>query len=330
MTSAVKIDSCRAAQREEWERICTSCPYATFFHTPLFADIFVRADGGRTAHGAQMVHFSDGAAAIVPLVNKRFFGNLLRVSLSMPGTTFGGWVSADTLTEAHARELAAHLCEGGRNLVWRENPFDPQVGRIDLANCRDDFTQAIDLRDGFEAASARFDHAHRKAVRKALASGVSIVEASSFDEWESYFALYSASRTRWKEKGLLRSRGYDRALLRALYESPPGHRRLWIAHVNGTAAAGILCFYWNRHAVAWLGAGAAEYFACRPNNLLYEYVIQNAAQAGYHWFDCNPSGGFKGVEEFKAHLGAKKLRSRIVNQRSPLWRAADWARRILR
>jgi hypothetical protein len=328
VSTAVTIVSRRAARREEWERICRACPYATFFHTPAFADIFIRTSGGRMTPATQLLHFSDGADVVVPLVKKSFLGKLLSVTFSMPGTTFGGWVAADQLTEVHAAELVAFI-RGIRNLEWRENPYDPHLSTMALPQSRDDFTQAIDLRQGFEAASGRFDYAHRKAVKKALASGVSIVEASSFDQWESYFELYRASRDRWKRKGLLRNRGYDKALVQALYECPADCRKLWLAQIKGREAAGIVCFYWNRHAVAWLGAGAAEFFACRPNNLLYEHAIRHAAESGYHWFDCNPSGAFKGVVEFKTHLGAQQLRSRVVSQRSALWRAAEKVRSFL-
>jgi hypothetical protein len=327
-SAAVTIISRRAAQRDEWERICRACPYATYFHTPDFVDIFIRTDASRMTPATQLLKFSDGVEVIVPLVSRNFFGKLLSISFSMPGTTFGGWVAADVLTAAHTAELIVFLC-GIRNLEWRENPYDPTLGVVALPQSRDDFTQAIDVRQGFAAASGRFDHAHRKAVKKAHTSGVSIVEASGFDQWESYFALYAASKDRWRRRGLLRNRGYDKALVRALYESPPGCRKLWLAQINGRAAAGIVCFYWNRHAVAWLGAGAAEFFACRPNNLLYEHAIRHAAESGYHWFDCNPSGAFKGVVEFKTHLGAQRLRSRVVSQRSALWRLAERMRSIV-
>jgi hypothetical protein len=328
-SSAVRIVSRRAANREEWERACAACSYATFFHTPAFADVFIKTSGGRMASATQTIQFSDGATCVLPLVNKHFFGTIIRISHSMPGATFGGWVSADPLTEQHARALVAHV-RTIPEFIWRENPYDPHLAAIDIGNCSEDFTQTIDLREGYAVASARFDHAHRKAVKKALAKGVSVIEASAAEQWERYFALYSASRDRWKERGLVRNRGYDLALLRALFELSPSSRKLWIAQVKGASAAGILCFYWNRHAVAWLGAGAAEFFAYRPNNLLYENVIRHAAEAGYHWFDCNPSGGFRGVVEFKEHLGAQKLRSRIVDRRSPLLRAAGWIRGKIR
>lgn len=324
----VRIVACHTAKQEEWEQISRACDYATFFHTPVWAEIFVRATGGRMVTAAEKVQFSDGAVAVLPLVYKQYPGNLLRLYWSMPAHTFGGWVSADSLTETHAHLLAARLLEI-QDLVWRENPYDPLVTAIDLRHAAEDFTQTIDLRQGFAAAEARSDHAHRKAVKKAHEKGVTIIEASDIEQWKSYFSLYEASLDRWKKKRLLRNRGYDWTLFDVIYRSPSEHRKLWLAQIDGTPVAGILCFYWNRHAVAWHGAGAAGSFGCRPNNLLYEHVARHAAGAGYHWFDCNPGGGFKGVVEFKEHLGAQKLRSRVINKRSLLRRTAEVLRSIV-
>ncbi|MGA2507753.1 MAG: GNAT family N-acetyltransferase [Chitinispirillaceae bacterium] len=327
----VRIAACHAARREEWEQTSRACDYATFFHTPIWADIFFRATRGRMVPMAEKVEFSDGTGAVIPMVCKKYLGGCFRLFSSMPAGTFGGWVSSDSLTETHARLLIERLCRI-QDLVWRENPYDSVLTRMDVCGAVEDFTQVIDLRQGFPAAEARSDYAHRKAVKKAIEKGVSIAEASNSEQWEKYFLLYRSSRERWRKKKLQKnrgSRGYDWTMFEEIYRSTPEHRRLWLAYVNGTPVAGILCFYWNRHAVAWHGAAAAEYFECRPNNLLYEHAGRHAAGAGYHWFDCNPSGGFKGVVEFKEHLGAQKLRSRVVNRRSMLRGAAELLRGII-
>lgn len=314
--------SCGPAPRDEWERACRSCAYATFFHTPLFSDIFLKATGPAAAAAPLAVRFGDGALAVIPLVRRRYLAGLMRLDWSMPAFTYGGWVSGDTLSAAHCRALAGVL-QARADLVWRENPYDPVLGNLDIPDSQDDFTQVIDLRTGFAGAAARFDYAHRKAVRKAVDGGVTVAEASDFDDWKRYISLYEASLERWQKKGTVRSRAYTESLFRALYECPAEHRKLWIARQAGKDAAGIICLYWNGHAAAWLGAGASELFGFRPNNLLYETAIRHAAQAGCRWFDCNPSGGLSGVVEFKTHLGAQKMRSRIVNRRSTARRLAE-------
>jgi hypothetical protein len=326
--SGVRIVARRKATQEEWGRIGSGSREGTFFHTHLWADIFRKAFRGRMVPVPRLVQFDDGAEILIPLVSRTVFGLAGLPYWSMPAYTYGGWLSPTALTDAHGRAVAAELlslCD----LVWRENPYDPVIAGLDLSRSIDDFTQAVDLRDGMDAAEKRFDHAHRKAVKKAARSGVTVAEASRFDEWLSYFSLYGDSRRRWQSKNLLRNRGFGLAMFRAIYESPAEHRKLWLARVNGECAAGIICFYWKGHAVAWNGAGAARFFDCRPNNLLYEHAIRQAAEAGNEWFDCNPSGGLAGVVEFKEHLGARRLRSRVIEKRSPVRRAAELVRRVL-
>jgi hypothetical protein len=327
--ASLRIVARRRAERDEWENTCRGCDYATFFHTPRWVDFFGQANGGAMVPAPETITFSDGTSAILPMACRRYRGGIVQLYWSMPAHMFGGWLSIDALTVEHAKLLAGYL-QGLPDLVWRENPYDPILKSVELSSAREDFTQMIDLSEGFESAAQRFDYAHRKAVKKALAAGVSVAEAVRFEEWESYFKLYDASRARWQERNLLRWEGYSRPLFKAIYESAPSGRKLWLARVKGVPASGILCFYWNRHAVAWHGAGGAEFFMHRPNNLLYEHAIRHAAGAGYRWFDCNPSAGLAGVIEFKKHLGAIPLRSRIVEKKSSVRRLAKHLRDLLR
>ena len=319
----------RPAERDEWENACRRCDYATFFHTPSWVDLFGQANGGLMVPAPETIVFNDGASAILPMASRRYCGGIVQINWSMPAHTFGGWLSADTLTVEHAKLLAGCL-QRRPDLVWRENPYDPILKSIKLCCAREDFTQTIDLSKGFEAAANRFDYAHRKAVKRAAVVGVSVAEAVHLEEWESYFKLYEASRARWKKRNLAKGDGYSRSLFKAIYESAPSGRKLWLARIKGVPACGILCFYWNRHAVAWHGAGGAEFFMHRPNNLLYEHAILHAAREGYRWFDCNPSAGLTGVMEFKEHLGAMPLRSRVVDKKSPVRRLAELVKSLLR
>jgi len=320
-----RIIEYRPASREEWERASRECGYATFFHTPYWVDAFSQATGGRMVPAAKTVRFADGMIALIPLAFKSYF-RLFRIYWSMPAHTFGGWLSTDPLTNDHRAALIGKLCSL-RNLVWRENPYDPGLRAMPISGAESDHTHAIDLDGGFDTVLLKFDYTHRKAVKKALSAGIRITEAVGFDQWEKYFTLYAASRQRWEKRNIARGRGYNLELFRALYASRPQLRKLWLAEQNGAPVAGILCFYWNRHAVAWSGAGSEEHFKLRPNNLLYEQAIRHAAENGYRWFDCNPSAGLQGVMEFKEHLGAERLQSRVLDRSSPVRRIYEGLRR---
>ncbi len=189
-SAGLRIAGARPAGRDEWERACRACDYATFFHTPAWVDLFTKTTGGAMAPATEAITFSDGLSAILPMARRRYLGGLVQLYWSMPAHTFGGWVSEDSLTAEHARLMAEHL--GKRpDLQWRENPYDPVLQSIALPLAHADFTHAVDLSGGISAVEGRFDYAHRKAVRKAVASGVTVAEAVLFEELgELFFALW--------------------------------------------------------------------------------------------------------------------------------------------
>ena len=53
-----------------WNQVCESCTYATFFHTPVWAELVVKAFKNlRIATKAYL--FDDGTMAVLPLVEHR-------------------------------------------------------------------------------------------------------------------------------------------------------------------------------------------------------------------------------------------------------------------
>jgi len=313
------------ASREQWVSFCKDCPGATFFHTPHWADLFVRCFPRRFTAAATILRFRDGTVALLPLVVKRHFLGLLRIFCSMPSGTYGGWLSRAPLQPRQEAAIMAQL-DRCADLMLRENPYHPVGSAAAAYRFREDHTRAIDLAAGYDAAWMRSTAAHRNAVRNAQRSGVEISEAVAATEWETYRSIYHDSINRWKRRHIFTGAAYGRVFFREIGRMDPSLRKLWLASVKGKIVAGILCFYWNRHAVVWHGAGLSDYFGYHPNNYLYDRAIAHAAAAGYAWFDCNPSAGLSGVDKFKQYLGARTLRSRVLFRQSPLIRCIGMLR----
>lgn len=307
--------------RTEWLDTCRHCNYATFFHTPLWAELFQKWSGGKSFPYGKKIIFDDRKSAVVPLVQKTRGWGLLKINLSMPAGTYGGIVSKDTLNDSHIRSVVNFLYSY-KNIQFRENPFNPIPVSVKLEDAVDDFTQVLNLSDGYEMIWKRADRCHHKAVRKAQNAGVKIREADSFDDWKSFSELYACSIGRWKNRGNFNGVQYSIDHYSEIYKLDNQYKKLFLATFEREVIAGLLCFYWNKHAVAWHGAGKEDYFHLRPNNLLYDYAISDACGSGYQWFDCNPSKGIKGVEDFKEYLGTVKIQSRIVNRMSFFCNAA--------
>ncbi|MBD3390597.1 MAG: GNAT family N-acetyltransferase [Chitinivibrionales bacterium] len=316
------ITETRSATRDEWLRAAEACPYATFFHTPMWAEAFSAYTRGAVMPEPVWIAFDDGAALVVAMCRKRLRLGITRL-VSSPAGTFGGWVTADSLNAGHARAAAAHLVRLP-NLIWRENPYDPLLGEIDIPGSATDNTHAVDLREGFDPVYARWSRGHVNAVNKAKRGGVVVGRAGAVEDWRRHFDSYRQLRHRWRKP----STDYRWRLFEALRENQSDHIVLWAAQRDGRQLASVICFYWNTHAVAWHAAASREDFGIRANHYMYYEIMRDAAARGYHWFDMNPSGGSPGVASFKEHLGCRELPSRVVIRRSGIQKLVGAAKRI--
>jgi hypothetical protein len=329
MGDSIRITDDCAASPEQWKRIAASCDYATFFHTPQWADIFYRYTAKRLRPVPRKITFIDNTCAVIPLCRKEYFLDDFHLYESSPAGTFGGWISSGGLEMPHTRALVDYMLNL-KNVAWRENPYDPFLKGVALPESIEEFTQTIDLTQSSDALRAFTSRAHAKALRKAQREGVTIQEAQSLSDWKEHFKAYESSLIRWKKAGTAKkhSSPYTWDLFKIIFDINPSCRKLWCARYKGALAASVLCFYWNKHAVSWHGAALEEFFGVRPNNLLYQHMIDHARENGFRWFDCNTPGGLKGVIEFKDNLGTQRKMSRFINKASKRRKLVQMIRRL--
>ena len=305
-----RIRKVEPVSREKWLSYCCKSQGVTFFHTPMWAELFIRYNPRVFRNSTRRLIFSDGNEVLLPLVKKRLLFGLHSVVSSMPSSTFGGYLSAVPLDDPHEQLAMKHL-NGYSNLIFRENPYAPVQTVFSDEPGYDDPTMVVDLKDGHDAVWKRATAGHRNAVRNAEKSGVEIIEATTINDWMDYSAIYLSSINRWKQRNIYTGVYYDERFFMLVAQLKTPLRKLWLAKVKGEAIAGILCFYWGDHVVVWHGSGLSEYFSYHPNNMLYNHAIMHAANAGFRWFDTNPSGSLKGVYKFKQYLGARPKSSRV-------------------
>jgi hypothetical protein len=317
----IKISSIRAARDEEWDDIWWQCEYATFFHSREWAEIWHHFTQGNTHPYPRLVIFNDGKKALLPLSCQRRFKNLLKYYESSPAENYGGWISADNLSEAHCILLDDYWSKKLRNLVWRLNPFNEYSFKSAKPAGREDETYVLHLEKGFDDLfknhRQKGSNAILRKARKAQDAGILIKSASTLTEWGSYFNVYQDSLRRWGDHA---SSSYPWALFQYLSGRNSSHIKLWLAEYQKEAIAGSLCFYSRQHVVYWHGAGMKAYFHLRPVNLLMLEIIKNACEKDFKWFDFNPSGGHEGVRKFKQSFGTTELHCPVINSVSRMYR----------
>jgi CelD/BcsL family acetyltransferase involved in cellulose biosynthesis len=318
----------------EWDDLWSRCEHATWFQSREWAEVWRASTAGRVTPSPLVAELSDGGRALLPLsVDSRCLG-LLRMHLSSPAGTFGGWVPdpARPLGPEHGRVLSGLLAGGLGPVQWRLSPYDPSLRGVPApAGAVADETHALDLREGFDAVHRRWTKGHTSAARKARREGVEVRAAGSLDDWRDYYRVYEDSLARWGDSTSSR---YGWELFAALAECPPSGVRLWLASHGGEIVAGALCLYARRHVTYWHGAALARAFDLRPANLLLHDAIRDACERRLHWFDFNPSGGHEGVVAFKRSFGAQPLPAPVVTIEGArhrfVRRAAAVRRRVLR
>lgn len=315
----IKVLDFDGTMHNEWLTVAQSSASATFFHTPYWASLWCNQHGD-TVPICYNVTFDDGVSLYLPAIQEKKLGGIIVRKQSMPGGTYGGFIY-----DRNVAVRAQHIQEGGKSLLrkgnWviRENPFDTnRLNMVSSLDFEDDFTQCIDIHNGYSAFLSGTDYAHRKNVKKASQAGLLPGSSEEWDHWVQYYSVYEKSINRWEKKRLRRRSFYSLAFFRELFNLDKKFRKLWTVTINGRIASGIICFYWNKHVAAWHGAGDEEFFAIRPNNLLYNAAVEHACVNNYYWFDCNPSGGFEGVIRFKKFLGTEMMPSGVLNKKSGL------------
>lgn len=297
-----------------WE-VAEACPYATFYHTPVWHRLAEQSDASRTDRTLG-VQFDSGPRAVLPVLEER---GLTSKRVSTFAGCYGDLIADGPLEEHEVEDFYRHVLSRDRKSLkiisnpLSEHSVNRQLGEEEVD---EDYTHILELEGDLESITAGYSRGHRSSLNKSKRMGVAARPASSLDDYKAYFGAYEDSLRRWDKDP---STGYAWPLFEAahaLSREYPSLITLWLAEVEGEVASGALIFYWNRHVSYWHGAAYEEYLDYRPNNLLHTEIIRDALEREFDYYDFNPSGGYEGVAQFKARFGAEKrpLTRRTFNQ----------------
>jgi CelD/BcsL family acetyltransferase involved in cellulose biosynthesis len=324
---SVGFEVCDGVDLDEWQAVCDACPYATFFHTPVWFSSFARCDPSMRI-ATKVFRFEDGKTAIFPLLERRQLGGLYVTAESSPASCYGGWVSADALTPDHALTIARSVLDSSRNLVWRVNPLDPLSEALDRFATVPDTTEILELAECAEeeAIRARFRHSARKQINKGSRAGLSVWVAEKWEEWEEYYRIYEARLRQWGKDA---TSSYPITFFKTLFEARGSKLSLLVVAHEGKIAGGNLNFFQSRHCVEWHAAFKSELFSIGVRDFLVDWIIRDAWRRGFAWYDFNPSGGHEGTRRFKQTFGTAPKPSNLILVRRGFYRLEP-ARRVLR
>lgn len=323
----LKIAKIEEATPSQWDDIVNHCAYATYFHSREWAELWEQYSDGKQKPVARFITFNDGTEVLYPMSASKVTKGLLLQHISTPTWTYGGWLSLHTLSALHHQLLANYTAK--LDIILRQNPFDTTLPKANLHWSQDDFTQVLDISVGLPALHKHWASDGNAIVRnanKARKAGITISEASSIDDWRTYYAMYQSSQQRWKEVLGIR---FDWKLFELMYSLQSPNLRLWLAKYDGKPVSGAICTYQNKHVARWHAAAFQEYFQLRPVNLQDYELIVKSCQDGYSWFDFLTSAELEGVITYKARYGCEKLTTNLLLNKRFLRRTLDNFKEIL-
>lgn len=309
----LRIQSFWEPSAQEWDNAWEKCPFATYFQSREWAEIWSTYSHGKTKPSPRGLVFSDGVRVILPLSLARFHRGFGHRYLASPAGTFGGWLAERHLDDDHQRLTIDYLRKHIPNLVWRNNPYEPISTPISFGSAKADETYVLDLTEGFDEIYRKGSKGNTSAARKAQKAGVSVRLAETEDDWMAYFDVYQDSLRRWGDRA---TNSYTWRLFSTMWNRHSSSINLWMANADGRCIAGAVCFYGGGHCVYWHGSALEKALNLRPVNLLMYEVIRDATNRGVRWFDFNPSGGLAGVISFKRSFGAFPLSCDLITNDS--------------
>jgi len=210
--------------------------------------------------------------------------------------------------------MNAHI----RELTWRVNPFGPQPVHLPPAcRVREDSTQVLplDQLNDDELLRKNYKCSVRNKIKKAEKQNFKVVRASTWFDWQQYYALYAAALLRWGEKATSR---YSLDFFRTVCDIANEHIILWLVTHRDRIIGGSLNLYQRRHCVEWHAAFDSEFFKFGVRNFLVHELVCDAMRRGYLVYDFNPSGGHEGTQAFKVSFGTQELASPVIRIQHPV------------
>jgi CelD/BcsL family acetyltransferase involved in cellulose biosynthesis len=317
---------------EIWNQIAASCGHATFFHSPAWARI-IHQTYPNYKSATLLFKFGADDLVLLPMMEiGREFRGLYRTLYSNVPWVYGGFISNRTLSNWKMRLVMNYL--RGLRTSWIEitgNPFANLDAFFDGWDKKANYNHVLELEsfDSEDELLKSYEHNVRQQVKKAIRENLSYAKAQDLGEIRDYYQIYLEAVRRW---GKTEDQAYPFELFAHCFNSHHPGIAFWIVKKDHKVIGGNLNFYWNEHCVEWHCAYLQDYFKFGVRNFLVHRLVNDARQAGYKYYDFNPSGGNKGTERFKENFGAQKrpFHDYRLENDAVIYRALKIARTIVR
>jgi len=133
-------------------------------------------------------------------------------------------------------------------------------------------TTAVDLTSSLEEIRINYSSNNKRNIKRAKKEGVTVFVSSSNGDIETFIDLYKETMNRNKASSFYYFN--PSYFYRQMEETELSKPYLLLAQYNGEIIGGVLIIIGKEYAHYHLGASKTEYLSLRPNNLLFDTMIE--------------------------------------------------------
>lgn len=295
----------KPVSRELWQELALRCPWATYVHTPAWAEAVAHALPGFRVEGIGF--FDEGQPPVVlPAVArpKKRLLRMVRDYKSMEPGVYGGFIAEQPLQPQQISGLCAALRSLKKSSIRIVETPDMPLNLPAPFVAKAMATHRIALGRPYAEVAAAFSRGQKSNLSQARRKGVRVRVAAGEEDVRQYYELYRRTLERWESA---RGSVYPLEFFLHLYRQRDTGVQVWLAEADGVVAAGIVVLAWRRTLLYWHGSARQDYFKLYPNNLLHATVLEWACDRDFVYYDMGPSMGLDGVVRFKESFGARQV-----------------------
>ncbi len=256
--------------RDFWHDVAAKCPWATYFHTPGWAEIIAGTFPEFTVSSIGLI-LDSGSRTVIPSVLRRKKGLLRhREYKSMEPGVYGGIIADRDLSRDEVAQIDRCILKK-RNSSGRlvESPFK-QFSLSSRYKSKKMTTHILSLEPGVDLIRKKFSRGQKSNINQAKRKNVAVRRAETEDDVEQYYYIYQQTVERW---GTGAKAAYPQRFFMNIFLQKDPDASFWLAEIEGRTVAGIVVLSWNTNIIYWHGCALKEYFKFYPNNLLHSTVI---------------------------------------------------------
>jgi len=305
----LKVTIHREIPRNVWLEALDRLPDYYAFDRLEWLEHQLEISGPRCSDESRLFEFSDGASCLLPVLRRRVGAIPLFIHLESILSGYGGFLTADALSEDHLRLMLPSL---QRWNVAKISLFPhPEIEPLHQPlikhgfERKGTFTHILPLGRTYDAIwRESFDDKMRNTIRKGEKKGLQVrvsgpAAETGFMDW--YYDMYLDTVRRWGSSRISKKQN-----LQSLFNRLSDSARMFVCCQGDQPLSAIIILYGRQNLFYYANVSYSRFRDLAPNNFLLNEIIRQHCE-NWRQFNMGSSLGLPQVQKFKESFGAQKI-----------------------